>query len=59
MDYGVRLIKPIFPTSGRVVSQLADNDHIIRIDWNIENNEKRSNKRSKKIQMVIKGDAAA
>jgi hypothetical protein len=57
MDYWVRLIKPIFPTNAWIVSQFSDNDHIIQIDWNIENDTKRSNKRSKKIQIVIKGDA--
>jgi len=57
MDYWVRLIKPIFPTNAWIVSQFADNDHIIQIDWNIDNNTKRSNKRSKKIQIVIKEDA--
>lgn len=57
MDYWVRLIKPIFPTNAWIVSQFSDNDHIIQIDWNIENDTKRSNKRSKKIQIVIKEDA--
>ena len=57
MDYWVRLIKPIFPTNAWIVSQFSDNDHIIQIDWNIDNNTKRSNKRSKKIQIVIKEDA--
>jgi hypothetical protein len=57
MDYWVRLIKPIFPTNAWIVSQFSDNDHIIQIDWNIDNNTKRSNKRSKKIQIIIKEDA--
>ena len=57
MDYWVRLIKPIFPTNAWIVSHFSDNDHIIQIDWNIDNNTKRSNKRSKKIQIVIKEDA--
>ncbi len=57
MDYWVRLIKPIFPTNAWIVSQFSDNDHIIQIDWNIENDTNRSNKRSKKIQIVIKEDA--
>jgi intracellular sulfur oxidation DsrE/DsrF family protein len=57
MDYWVRLIKPIFPTNAWIVSHFSDNDHIIQIDWNLENNTKRLNKRSKKIQIVIKEDA--
>jgi hypothetical protein len=57
MDYWVRLIKPIFPTNAWIVSHFSDNDHIIQIDWNIDNNTKRSNKRSKKIQIIIKEDA--
>jgi hypothetical protein len=57
MDYWVRLIKPIFPTNAWIVSHFSDNDHIIQIDWNIDNDTKRSNKRSKKIQIIIKEDA--
>ena len=57
MDYWVRLIKPIFPTNAWIVSHFSYNDHIIQIDWNIDNNTKRSNKRSKKIQIIIKEDA--
>jgi hypothetical protein len=57
MDYWVRLIKPIFPTNAWIVSQFSDNDHIIQIDWNLDKNTKRSNKRSKKIQIIIKEDA--
>lgn len=57
MDYWVRLIKPIFPTNAWIVSHFSDNDHIIQIDWNIDNDTKRSNKRSKKIEIIIKEDA--
>ena len=57
MDYWIRLIKPIFPTNAWIVSHFSDNDHIIQIDWNLENNTKQSNKRSKKIQIIIKEDA--
>jgi len=57
LDYWVRLIKPIFPTNAWIVSHLSDNDHIIQIDWNLDNDTKQSNKRSKKIQIIIKEDA--
>ncbi len=57
MDYWVRLIKPIFPTNAWIVPHFADNDHIIQIDWNLDNNTKQSNKRSKKIEIIIKEDA--
>jgi hypothetical protein len=57
LDYWVRLITPIFPTNAWIVSHFSDNDHIIQIDWTLDNNTKRSNKRSKKIQIIIKEDA--
>ena len=57
MDYWVRLIKPIFPTNAWIVSHFSDDDHIIQIDWNLDNNTKWSDKRSKKIQIIIKEDA--
>jgi len=57
MDYWVRLIKPIFPTNAWIVSHFSDDDHIIQIDWNLDHNTKWSDKRSKKIQIIIKEDA--
>ncbi|MGC9975379.1 MAG: hypothetical protein ABSC57_01485 [Syntrophales bacterium] len=56
MDYWVRLITPIFPTNAWIVSHFSENDHIIQIDWNRDNNTKWSDKRSKKIQIIIKED---
>ncbi len=57
MDYWVRLITPIFPKNAWIVSHVSKNDHIIQIDWNLDNTTKWSDKRSKKIQIIIKEDA--
>jgi len=57
MDFWVRLIKPIFPANAWIVSHSSDNDHVIQIDWNLDDNAKKSNRRSKKIQIIIKEDA--
>lgn len=57
LDYWVRLITPIFPANAWIVSHFSNNNHVILIDWKIENGQKQSNKRSKKIQIIIKEDA--
>ena len=57
MDFWVRLIKPIFPANAWIVSHSSDNDHVIQIDWNLDDNAKKSSRRSKKIQIIIKEDA--
>jgi hypothetical protein len=57
LDYWVRLIKPLFPINAWIVSRLSDDDYLIQIDWNLENEPRRPNKRSKKIQITISADA--
>jgi hypothetical protein len=57
LDYWVRLIKPLFPMNAWIVSRLSDDDYLIQVDWNLENEPRRPNKRSKKIQITISSEA--
>jgi hypothetical protein len=57
LDYWVRLIKPLFPMNAWIVSRLSDDDYFIQIDWNLENEPRQPNKRSKKIQITISAEA--
>jgi hypothetical protein len=57
LDHWVKMIRPIFPTNAWIISELSKEDYIIQIDWNIDNDAKRGNKRSRKIKIVIKEDA--
>lgn len=57
LDHWVGLITPIFPGNAWIVSRYSGNDHIIQIDWKLDNDSKQRNKRSRKIQITIKEDA--
>ena len=57
LDQWVRLIKTIFPAHAWITSRLSNNDHIIQIDWKLGDDPKHPNKRSKKIEIIIKEDA--
>ena len=57
LDYWVRLIKPLFPMNAWIVSSLSDDDYLIQIDWNLANEPRRPNNRSKKIQITISAEA--
>jgi len=57
LDYWVRLIKTIFPKNAWITSRFFNNDHLIKIDWKLENDPKSPNKRSKRIELKIKEDA--
>jgi hypothetical protein len=57
LDYWVRLIKTIFPENAWITSRFFNNDHLIQIDWKLENDPKNPNKRSKKIEIIIKEGA--
>lgn len=57
MDHWVNLITPIFPSNAWIVSDFSKNNHIIQIDWNLESDSRQRNKRSRKIQIIIKEDA--
>ena len=57
LDYWVRLIKTIFPANAWITSRFFNNDHLIQIDWKLGNDPNNSNKRSKKIEIIIKEGA--
>lgn len=53
LDYWLRIITPYFPTNAWIASRLSEGDHVIEIDWRLENDPHRPNKRSRKIQIII------
>jgi hypothetical protein len=57
LDYWVGLIKTIFPANAWISSRFSNNGHLIQIDWKLENDPKYPNKRSKKIEIIIKEDS--
>ena len=57
LDYWVRLIKTIFPANAWITSRFFNNDHLIQIDWKLKNDPKNPNKRSSKIEIIIKEGA--
>ena len=57
LDHWVTLIKPIFPSNAWIVSEFSKNNHVIQIDWKLGNDSRQQNKRSRKIQIIIKEDA--
>lgn len=57
LDYWVRLLKPFFPANAWIVTRYAKDDHIIEIDWNLDNEPGRPNRRSRKIQITISNGA--
>jgi hypothetical protein len=54
LDYWVNLIKTIFPANAWISSRFLNNGHLIQIDWKLENDPEHPNKRSKKIEIIIK-----
>jgi hypothetical protein len=59
LDYWVRLIKPSFPINAWIVARCSGEDHIIEIDWKLDDdlNRGRPNRRSRKIQITISDGA--
>ncbi|MDD5167585.1 MAG: hypothetical protein PHN75_02120 [Syntrophales bacterium] len=57
LDYWVGLIKPIFPANAWIASRFSNNGHLIQIDWKLENDPRHPNKRSRKIEIIIKEDS--
>ena len=57
LDYWVRLIKTIFPANAWINSRFSNNDHLIQIDWKLQNDSENPTKRSKKIEIIIKAGA--
>ena len=54
LDYWTRLIKTIFPENAWITSRFFKNDCLIDIDWKLEGDPENPNKRSKKIEIIIK-----
>ena len=54
LDYWVKLIKMIVPANAWIASRFSNNDHLIQIDWKLGNDPKHPDKRSKKIEIIIK-----
>lgn len=54
LDYWVRMIETIFPENAWISSRFYNNDYSIQIDWNLENGSKPLNRRSRKIEIIIK-----
>ena len=57
LDYWVRLIRPFFPENAWVVTRYSGDDHIIEIDWKLDDDQKQPNQRSRKIQITISSGA--
>ena len=57
LDYWLRIIRPLFPTNAWIASSLSEGDHLIQIDWRLENDPHQPGKRSRKIQIIIKEEA--
>lgn len=53
LDFWVRLIKPFFPANAWIVARYAGEDHVIEIDWKLDDDPERPNRRSRKIQITI------
>jgi hypothetical protein len=54
LDYWLRMIRPVFPATAWIASSLSHGDYLIQIDWKLANDPSQPNKRSRKIQIIIK-----
>jgi len=57
LDYWLRIITPLFPANAWIASRLSDGDHLIQIDWRLDNDPHQPSKRSRKIQIIIREKA--
>ncbi len=57
LDYWLRIITPLFPANAWIASRFSDGDYEIQIDWRLENDLRQSNKRSRKILLIILEEA--
>ena len=57
LDHWVRIIKPFFPQNAWIVARYSGDDNIIEIDWKLDDDPKRPNRRSRKIQITISAGA--
>jgi hypothetical protein len=54
LDYWVRLLRTIFPANARINSRFSNNDHLIQIEWKLQNYSGNPLKSSNKIEIMIK-----
>jgi hypothetical protein len=54
LDYWVKLITTVFPENAWISSRYFNEDCLIQIDWKLGNDPKNPNKRSQKIEIIIK-----
>ncbi len=54
LDYWLRMIKPLFPANAWIISRVVGSDHLMQIDWNLETDLHKQNRRSRKIEIIIK-----
>ena len=54
LDYWVKLIETIFPANAWIASRFYNDDYSIQVDWKLENDSKHPNRRSRKIEIIIK-----
>jgi hypothetical protein len=54
LDYWLRIIKPLLPMNAWVDSRLSGGGYLIKIDWKLENDPQKHNRRSRKIEIIIK-----
>lgn len=57
LDFWVRLIRPFFPANAWIVARYAGEDHLIELDWKLDDDPERPNRRSRKIQITISEEA--
>lgn len=57
LDHWVNLIRSIFPAHAWMAADDTRNNHVIQIDWRLDDESKNDQKRSRKIQIIIKQDA--
>lgn len=57
LDHWVKLISPFFPTHAWIVTRYSGDNHIIEIDWKLNDDPRRPHRRSRKIQITISSGA--
>jgi hypothetical protein len=57
LDYWVKLIRTMLPENVWITTRYVDCDYLIQIDWKLKNDPENPNKRSRKIEIIIKEDA--
>jgi hypothetical protein len=57
LDYLVRMIRPLFPKNACIISGIFREDYIINVDWQLGNDLRHQNERSRKIKIRIPENA--